>query len=99
VVDNPLWLAPEIIRLDSYSQKADVYAYAIVLCELLATEPLFGELRFYWQIENAILEVSPKSRSVVDFRDLQSELTPNTNREEDLRIQSRLHRRSWSASW
>ncbi|EGG14697.1 Kelch repeat-containing protein [Cavenderia fasciculata] len=32
------WTAPEILRHDSYNQKADVYSYAIVLWELLTGE-------------------------------------------------------------
>jgi len=30
-VDNPLWLAPEVIKGQESSEKADVYSYSIVL--------------------------------------------------------------------
>lgn len=32
---SPLWTAPEVIRGEKYSEKADVYSFAIILYELL----------------------------------------------------------------
>ena len=32
---TPSWVAPEVFRGESYSHKADVYSYAIVLWELM----------------------------------------------------------------
>ena len=36
------WMAPEVLENDSYSEKADVYSYGIVLWEILAREPPFA---------------------------------------------------------
>jgi serine/threonine protein kinase len=35
-------MAPEVLENDSYSEKADVYSYGIVLWEILAREPPFA---------------------------------------------------------
>ena len=35
-------MAPEVLENDSYSIKADVYSYGIVLWEILAREPPFA---------------------------------------------------------
>lgn len=35
VVDNPTWLAPEIMKKKPYTEKADVYAYGVILWEIL----------------------------------------------------------------
>merc|ERR1712130_710465 len=34
-VGTPIWMAPEIIRNNPYTQKADVYAFGIILWEIL----------------------------------------------------------------
>ncbi|GMH77445.1 hypothetical protein TrVE_jg14035 [Triparma verrucosa] len=40
---TPYWTAPEIIRQEAYTEKADVYSYGIVLWELItAQEPYSG---------------------------------------------------------
>ena len=36
---SPLWTAPEVIRGEKYSEKADVYSFAIILYELLTWSP------------------------------------------------------------
>ncbi|KAE9110405.1 hypothetical protein PF010_g11187 [Phytophthora fragariae] len=40
-VGTLLWTAPEILRGEAYSEKADVYSYAIVLSELDTCLPPF----------------------------------------------------------
>ncbi|KFV67771.1 Dual specificity testis-specific protein kinase 1, partial [Dryobates pubescens] len=39
VVGSPYWMAPEVLRGDFYNEKADVFAYGIVLCETIARIP------------------------------------------------------------
>jgi len=43
VVDNPLWLAPEIMKGWEYSPKADIYSYAMVLYEVASLNYPFDE--------------------------------------------------------
>ena len=38
-VGTPAWAAPEVLRHERYSTKADVYGYAIVIWELLNEKP------------------------------------------------------------
>ena len=38
------WMAPEILENKSYTHKADVYSYGIVLWEILCREPPFKNL-------------------------------------------------------
>jgi serine/threonine protein kinase len=45
-VDCPVWLAPEIMRNQEYTTKADVYSMGIILWELLTKQQkLFPEVR------------------------------------------------------
>ncbi|XP_033869260.3 dual specificity testis-specific protein kinase 2-like [Acipenser ruthenus] len=36
VVGSPFWMAPEVLRDEQYNEKADVFSYGIVLCEIIA---------------------------------------------------------------
>ncbi|XP_066458341.1 dual specificity testis-specific protein kinase 2-like [Eleutherodactylus coqui] len=39
VVGSPYWMAPEVLRGDMYNEKADVFAFGIILCEIIARIP------------------------------------------------------------
>ncbi|XP_007945107.2 dual specificity testis-specific protein kinase 1 [Orycteropus afer afer] len=39
VVGSPYWMAPEVLRGELYDEKADAFAFGIVLCELIARVP------------------------------------------------------------
>uniref|UniRef100_A0A8D0FDQ1 dual-specificity kinase n=1 Tax=Strix occidentalis caurina TaxID=311401 RepID=A0A8D0FDQ1_STROC len=39
VVGSPYWMAPEVLRGEIYNEKADVFAYGIILCETIARVP------------------------------------------------------------
>ncbi|XP_019713894.1 dual specificity testis-specific protein kinase 1 [Hippocampus comes] len=36
VVGSPYWMAPEVLRGELYNEKVDVFAYGIILCEMIA---------------------------------------------------------------
>ncbi|XP_064197782.1 dual specificity testis-specific protein kinase 2 [Anguilla rostrata] len=36
VVGSPFWMAPEVLRDERYNEKADVFSYGIILCEIIA---------------------------------------------------------------
>ncbi|CAH2248097.1 dual specificity testis-specific kinase 2 isoform X1 [Pelobates cultripes] len=36
VVGSPYWMAPEVLRDEPYNEKADVFLYGIILCEIIA---------------------------------------------------------------
>ncbi|XP_017561488.1 dual specificity testis-specific protein kinase 2 [Pygocentrus nattereri] len=36
VVGSPFWMAPEVLRDEPYNEKADVFSYGIILCEVIA---------------------------------------------------------------
>ncbi|XP_013378584.1 dual specificity testis-specific protein kinase 2-like, partial [Lingula anatina] len=39
IVGSPYWMAPECLRGERYFEKADVFSYGIVLCEMIARIP------------------------------------------------------------
>ncbi|KAK6291952.1 hypothetical protein J4Q44_G00377370 [Coregonus suidteri] len=36
VVGSPYWMAPEVLRGEIYNEKVDIFAYGIILCEVIA---------------------------------------------------------------
>ncbi|KAG8507588.1 Dual specificity testis-specific protein kinase 2 [Galemys pyrenaicus] len=36
VAGSPFWMAPEVLRNEPYNEKADVFSYGIILCEIIA---------------------------------------------------------------
>merc|ERR1712137_1240732 len=55
-VANPVWLAPEIMKNEEYTEKADVYSYGVMLYELASREDFFGDTTFMSQLENRVIE-------------------------------------------
>ncbi|XP_043530503.1 dual specificity testis-specific protein kinase 1 [Chiloscyllium plagiosum] len=39
VVGSPYWMAPEVLRGELYDEKTDIFAYGIILCEIIARIP------------------------------------------------------------
>ncbi|XP_026540756.1 dual specificity testis-specific protein kinase 1 isoform X2 [Notechis scutatus] len=39
VVGSPYWMAPEVLHGELYNEKADIFAYGIILCETIARVP------------------------------------------------------------
>ena len=39
------WMAPEVMKSEKYTQKADVYSYGILLWEILTGDVLFKNMR------------------------------------------------------
>jgi len=52
----PNWLAPEVISESEYTEKSDVYAFGIIMWELICRKHPFHEYSFLNEIEAAILE-------------------------------------------
>ncbi|OQR91638.1 protein kinase [Achlya hypogyna] len=44
-VGTPLWTAPEVVLRGCFSTKSDVFAYGIILCELLTRKTPYQELK------------------------------------------------------
>jgi serine/threonine protein kinase len=55
IVGNPIWLAPEVMRNEEYTEKADVYSYGIILWEIFSRQFPFGNKTVY-QIELDVVE-------------------------------------------
>ena len=55
-VANPIWLAPEIMRNEEYSEKADVYSFGVICWEVFSREEFFGNLDFLSLIEVKVLD-------------------------------------------
>lgn len=54
-VDNPVWLAPEVMRNEEYTEKADVYSFAVIMYELLTRTQFMGHHSFLSDIENKVI--------------------------------------------
>ena len=55
-VANPVWLAPEIMKSEEYTEKADVYSYGVILYELASRQNFFGDCKFMSALENRVIE-------------------------------------------
>ena len=42
-IGTPVYMAPEVLQLEAYSTRADVYSFAIVLCELFTNQAPYSE--------------------------------------------------------
>ncbi|EMS14851.1 serine-threonine protein kinase, putative [Entamoeba histolytica HM-3:IMSS] len=54
-VDNPRWVAPEVLINKPFTLAADVYSFAIILWELLAREEPFNDFKFPSQLRTSII--------------------------------------------
>ena len=54
-VENPTWCAPEVMVRNAYTEKADVYPFAIMMWELLTREHPYDNYRFQFQVEDDVL--------------------------------------------
>jgi len=54
-VDNPIWLAPEILLNEDYDQRVDIYSYGIILFELMTRKRPFADIKFLSTIQDKIV--------------------------------------------
>ena len=55
-VENPIWLAPEIMRHEEATTASDVYSFGVIMWELVARQPFFGEISFMHLIEVKVMQ-------------------------------------------
>lgn len=58
-VDNPTWLAPEILEGKKYHKPADIYSYGVIAWEIFTRQNYFGNHFFYDTEERVINKVRP----------------------------------------
>jgi len=46
VSDNPLWIAPEILRNEKYNEKVDVYSFGLICWQFLTAKPPFDDEQY-----------------------------------------------------
>eukprot|EP01105_Mastigella_eilhardi_P001278 TRINITY_DN1156_c0_g1_i1.p1 TRINITY_DN1156_c0_g1~~TRINITY_DN1156_c0_g1_i1.p1 ORF type:complete len:2213 (+),score=546.42 TRINITY_DN1156_c0_g1_i1:78-6716(+) len=54
-VENPVWLAPEVMRQEQPTLKSDVYSFGVILWELATREFFFGDCSFNSVIEQKVI--------------------------------------------
>ncbi|CAK4281405.1 unnamed protein product [Aphanomyces euteiches] len=64
ITGTPLWMAPEMIRGERYSEKADVYSFGIVLSELDTKQTPYNELTSKKKSTDKVTGVSVLMRRV-----------------------------------
>ena len=70
VVENPQWLSPEVLMGKSYNHLADVFAFGIIMWEILTRQIVFEEIRFQFQLEDEIMKGSrPHLPSTLDRKE------------------------------
>ena len=67
VVDNPTWLAPEILSCKPYTEKVDVYSFAVILWEMLVRLKPYAELEFMWEIQEMVLRGEVRAVFALSF--------------------------------
>eukprot|EP01125_Pyxidicula_operculata_P012355 TRINITY_DN4057_c0_g1_i2.p1 TRINITY_DN4057_c0_g1~~TRINITY_DN4057_c0_g1_i2.p1 ORF type:complete len:2474 (-),score=525.58 TRINITY_DN4057_c0_g1_i2:159-7580(-) len=75
LVDNPVWLAPEILEGKGYELKVDIYAFGVILWELSTRKSFFGEVPFMAELEKKVIfgerpPLPPDDQSPLIFRDV-----------------------------
>eukprot|EP01103_Thecamoeba_quadrilineata_P019402 TRINITY_DN783_c0_g1_i2.p1 TRINITY_DN783_c0_g1~~TRINITY_DN783_c0_g1_i2.p1 ORF type:complete len:136 (+),score=31.56 TRINITY_DN783_c0_g1_i2:85-492(+) len=66
VVENPVWLAPEVLRKQKYTEKVDVYSAGVILWELMTGENYFGEVSHMFVLEDKVLSKQRPDLSLND---------------------------------
>jgi serine/threonine protein kinase/GTPase SAR1 family protein len=75
-VDNPVWLAPEVMKRKPYNEKADVYSFGVILYEIVTQLRFMEDIKFDYQKEDAIkngkrpaitAETNPILSSLIQF--------------------------------
>ncbi|KAL7716585.1 Serine-threonine protein kinase [Entamoeba marina] len=54
-VDNPIWLAPEILNGEPFTIMADIYSFGIVLWEIVTRKKPFSDIKFMADLVGRIL--------------------------------------------
>lgn len=54
-VDNPVWLAPEILQGHMYTENVDNYAFGVICWELISRKDFFGEEFFVSDISAKVM--------------------------------------------
>ena len=57
-MENPQWLSPEVLRGKPYTYLADVFAFGVIMWEMLTRRVVFEEIRFHFQLEDEIVKGS-----------------------------------------
>eukprot|EP01102_Stenamoeba_stenopodia_P010656 TRINITY_DN3237_c0_g1_i5.p1 TRINITY_DN3237_c0_g1~~TRINITY_DN3237_c0_g1_i5.p1 ORF type:complete len:1193 (+),score=204.69 TRINITY_DN3237_c0_g1_i5:671-4249(+) len=55
VVENPVWLAPEVIENRPYSEKADVYSLGVIMWEIVTRQNYFDDVQFQSMLEKMVI--------------------------------------------
>ncbi|KYQ92021.1 Myotubularin-related protein 2 [Tieghemostelium lacteum] len=57
IVDNPIYLAPEILKGQWYDSRSDVYSFGVILYEMVSKQGgYFSEITFFGGIEDMVLK-------------------------------------------
>merc|ERR1712100_554497 len=55
VVDNPRWLAPEILKQHGHNETSDVFSYGMIMWELLTREDIWQSENWDYRVEERVI--------------------------------------------
>lgn len=70
-----MWLAPEIMRNQKYTEKSDIYSVGVVYWEILSRRKFFAEVSFLSVIEDLVLQGKRPAVPECDYPDFVALIT------------------------
>lgn len=58
---TPIYMAPEVMEESSYTSKADIYSFGLIMYEVITDNRPFSHLKSFFQILNTVVSENKKT--------------------------------------